>query len=426
MAWCRKAAGDGEHIMFQELWADLSNVSVFTTSLRGFVETLSISQVVMSIIAIFAVVGLVDKVRGNKYGYGEKFDEGFMAMGPLALAVVGIVALSPVLLIILKPLLTPVYSLIGASPAMFPSSILALDMGGYVMAKQLAGTNAAIGEYSGLVVASMMGITMCFTIPYALTVMKKEDQPILALGILLGIVTLPVGCFIGGLLMHFTSTPLSIKELWINTLPVIILAVLVGVALLVKQRAAMKCFTVFGRIMTGIITISPVIAIFQFLTGIRFPLFNRMVEEDAVLGGVPLIIGLQLVGLIAIVLVGAFPMILFLNRRLGGVMNALGRRVGISAESSTGLLTQLASSIPVLAVINSMDQRGKLFNIAFAVSGSFAFGDAMAFAAGVSPEMVFPVIGGKLVGGLLAILLTGFLLDRRLIRLDSPENATLD
>ena len=402
--------------MFSDFMESLNTGAMFTGSLSDYVQNLSVSSVVMTILTIFMLVGLIDKLRGNKFGYGERFDAGFHAMGDLALAVVGIIAISPVLLRVLSPLVTPLYQLIGASPAMFPGSLLALDMGGFAMSAQLAGENAAIGNYAGIIVASMMGITMCFTIPYALTVMKKEDHSLFATGVLLGIVTLPIGCLLGGIAMGITSTPLPFGELLLNTLPVILLAAVVGVGLIKWQGRMLKIFAGFGKGVTFIATVSPGIAIFQYLTGIRIPLFYLMVVDDPVLGGVPLEIGLLLVGLIAIVLVGAFPMILFLNRRLGKLMNKFGKKAGVNAEASTGLLTQLASSIPVWSVMDSMDQRGKLLNVVFAVSGSFVLGDVLAFTGGVNPEMVFPVIIAKLSGGVLAIVLAIVLINKKVLK----------
>ncbi len=402
--------------MFNELMESLTNVSVFTDSLSDFVKNLSVSSVVMTILALFMLVGLWDKLRGNKRGYGERFDAGFHAMGDLALAVVGIIAISPVLLKLLLPLVSPIYRLIGASPAMFPSSILALDMGGYAMSMQMAEGNAAIGNYAGIIVASMMGITMCFTIPYALTTMKKEDHSLFATGVLLGIVTLPIGCILGGLTMAFTSTPIPFKELIIDTLPVLFLAVIVGIGLVFKQKIMLKIFAAFGKGVTFIATLSPGIAIFQYLTGIRLPLFYLMVEEDPILGGVPLLVGLLLVGLIAIVLCGAFPMILFLNRRLGKIMEKFGARAGINKEASSALMTQLASSIPVWSVMGDMNNRGKLLNIVFSIAGSFVFGDVLAFTGGVNPEMVFPVVVAKLSGGILAVVLALLLLRKNVIK----------
>ena len=70
--------------MFQELLDNLTNVGVFTSSVQEWVSTLSINKVIIFIMMIFMIVGAVDKIRGNKLGYGEQFDEGFNAMGPLA------------------------------------------------------------------------------------------------------------------------------------------------------------------------------------------------------------------------------------------------------------------------------------------------------------------------------------------------------
>ena len=401
--------------MFSDLMNSITNIEIFTASISSFWENLSISSVVMTILTIFMIVGLIDKLRGNKLGYGERFDAGFLAMGDLALSVVGIIAISPVLLRLLAPIVTPIFDFLGISSAMFPASILALDMGGYAMSMQMANGNIAIGNFAGIIVASMMGITICFTIPYALKVVKQEDHSLFATGILLGIITLPIGCILGGLAMSFTSTPVSLNAILLNTLPVLILAIAVGVGLVVNQRLMIKIFSGFGKGVTFIATISPGIAIFQYLTGIRLPLFYLMVEYDPTLGGEPLIVGLLLVGLIAIVLAGAFPMLLFLNRRLDKVMRAFGKNVGIGKEATGGLLTQLASSIPVWSVFGDMDKRGKLLNVAFAVSGSFVFGDVLAFTGGANAEMVFPVIVAKLSGGILAILLALFLLKKKII-----------
>lgn len=405
--------------MFVDLIESLTNFTIFADSISAFFRELSVSSVVMSIIAIFMLVGLIDKLRGNKHGYGERFDAGFMAMGDLALSIVGIIAISPVLLKILLPFVSPVFHFFGISPAMFPASILALDMGGYAMSMQMAEGSAAIGNYAGIIVASTMGITICFTLPYALKILDKRDHKLFATGVLLGVVTLPIGCILGGLTMSVTSTPIGFSQLLLNTLPVLLLALLVGVGILFKQELMLKLFTGFGKGVTFLATVSPGIAIFQYLTGIRLPLFYLMVEEDPVLGGQPLMVGLLLVGLIAVVLCGAFPMILFLNKRLDKVMSRVADRVGINAPSSTGLLTQLASSIPVWSVMGDMNQRGKLLNVAFAVSGSFVLGDVLAFTGGVNPEMVFPVIVAKLSGGILAVLLAVILLRKNVIRLDA-------
>ena len=50
-----------------------------------------------------------------------------------------------------------------------------------------------------------------------------------------------------------------------------------------------------------------------------------------------------------------------------------------------------------------MDDRGKVVNVAFAVSAAFVFGDHLGFAAGFAPEILPAMIVGKLVGGITAV-----------------------
>jgi ethanolamine transporter len=48
-------------------------------------------------------------------------------------------------------------------------------------------------------IGAMLGATIVFTIPVALGIIRPEDRPFLAKGVLAGIVTIPVGSFVGGL-----------------------------------------------------------------------------------------------------------------------------------------------------------------------------------------------------------------------------------
>lgn len=136
-------------------------------------------------------IGALDKCIGNKFGYGQKFEEGIMAMGALALSMVGIVSLAPVLANILRPVVGPVYAALGADPAMFATTLLANDMGGYPLAMSLA-QDPMVGKFAGLILGSMMGATVVFTIPVALGIIEKEDRPYLAKGVLAGMVAIPL------------------------------------------------------------------------------------------------------------------------------------------------------------------------------------------------------------------------------------------
>lgn len=403
---------------FSELIANLSNTTTFTNSLNAFFADLSINKIIIFIMMIFMVVGAVDKVRGNKLGYGEKFDEGFNAMGPLAIAMVGVVAVAPILRVILQPIISPIYKLLGANPAMFGGTLLANDMGGYSLATQLAGSDASIGNFSGLILGAMMGPTIVFIIPVALSIIKKKDRPFLASGVLVGLITIPIGCIVGGLAMNMTPLKINIITILVNLIPVIIVASIVALGLWYKPIPMMNGFNKFGNAITIIITISTAIAVFQHQTGIRFPLFDMMVTPNEH-NVTPLEEGLQIVTSIAIVLIGAFPMVEWITRTFSKSLMSFGKKLKVNDKASTGFIATLANNIPMFNILDSMDSKGKILNIAFAVSASFVFGDHLGFTAGANKDMIFPVIVGKLAAGITALILANVLVPKLLEKVES-------
>jgi hypothetical protein len=62
--------------------------------------------------------------------------------------------------------------MLGANPSMFAGTLLACDMGGFFLAKELAGGDVAAWMYSGLILGSMMGPTIVFSIPVALGIIE--------------------------------------------------------------------------------------------------------------------------------------------------------------------------------------------------------------------------------------------------------------
>ena len=407
--------------MFQELIDNITNVGVFTESITNWIQNISINSVIILIMMIFMLVGAIDKIRGNKKGYGEKFEEGFNAMGPLAMAMAGVVAAAPVLAIILKPIIVPIYTALGADASMFATTLLACDMGGYPLAMELA-SNETMGNFSGLILGTMMGPTLVFTIPVALSIIKKKDRAYLGAGILAGMITIPIGCIVGGLVMNMTPYKMNILTILINLIPVIIIAALIVIGLWVIPGKMISGFNKFGTGVTIVITALTAIAVFEYQTGIEFPLFNIMVEPDAD-GAIPLESGLLTCGQIAIILIGAFPMVEWITRTFGKPLNALGKKLGMNETGCAGLVATLANNIAMFNVMGDMNPKGKLLNVAFAVSAAFVFGDHLGFTAGVNSEMIFPVIVGKLVAGITALILANILAPKLLDKVQSTIQA---
>lgn len=395
-------------------------MSVFTDSLQAWISGLSINSVIMMIMMIFMLVGAIDKILGNKFGYGEEFENGFNAIGALALSMAGVVAAAPVLSTVLGPILKPLYTAIGADASMFATTLLACDMGGYPLAMELA-ADPAIGNFAGLILGTMMGPTIVFTIPVALGIIKKEDRSYLGAGVLAGMITIPIGCIVGGLAMNMTEYKMDIGRILINLVPVIVIAALIVLGLWFAPSKMIAGFNVFGAGVTIVITALTAIAVFQQITGIYFPLFDVMSIKDEVTGISPLDSGLLVCGQIGIVLIGAFPMVKWITRYFGGVLNKVGAALGMNETGSAGLVATLANNIAMFNIMGEMNPKGKILNVAFAVSAAFVFGDHLGFTAGVEQQMVFPVILGKLVAGITALILANVLAPKLLSKIESAD-----
>lgn len=407
--------------MFSELVSEVTDWSVFTDSVREYVSGLSFNSVIVSIMMIFLIVGAIDKARGNKRGYGEAFDEGFQAMGPLAIAMVGAIAAVPVLNMVLRPIIGPIYEMLGSSPSVFATTLLLADAGGYSLATSLAGSDVVMGQFAGVIIGCTMGCILLFDIPVALTLMKKEDRPVLACGILVGVITAPIGCFAGGIVMNLaTDYHMDLVTMFFSLLPVILVAIVLAIGLWFKPIVLMNGFSKFGAFVTGLIAIFVAIAVVQEKTGIRLPLFHLMVEEGAD-GISPLASSVEILGDIAFILLGAFPMVEWIKRHFGGKLSKLGGKLGMNETASAGLVATLANNIPTFQMVKDMNPKGKILNIAFASCAAFMFGDHLGFVAGVSTEMIVPMICAKLVCGLTALLLANLLAPQLLAKAEAAK-----
>ncbi|SET36282.1 ethanolamine transporter [Salinibacillus kushneri] len=349
---------------------------------------MGINDIIVIIVVCFLMLGAVDHIMGNKYGYGKQFTDGFMAMGTLTLAMVGIISLAPVVTKILTPVITPIYTFIGADPASFVNSLLALDMGGYALAQEMSLTHEA-ELFAWVFLGTMLGPTIVFTIPVALGIIRKEDHAVFAKGILIGIITIPIGSFTGA-----TVAGLNMSMILQNLLPAVILSLFIAIGLWKRTNQMIRGFKVFGELIKIMAIVGLTAVAVETMTG--YVIIPNMI---------PISEGFQIVGTIALFLAGAFPMVTFLQRVLKKPLEKFGHILGVNDTSTAGLISSFAHHIPMFMILKDMDERGKVVNVAFAVSGAFVFGGHLGFVAGIEKEMVFAMIVGKLTGGITAIIL---------------------
>ncbi len=363
-----------------------------------------ISDVIMLITMLFMAVGAVDKICGNKLGYGKEFEAGINATGPLILAAAAIMAIAPSLSQILIDFVGPFFKAINVDPSLFPAMLLCSDMGGYALATELAG-NEALGLYNGLVVAGIMGATFTFVMPLALLMLDKSDLEIIVAGVLTGITAIPFGCFLGGLTMMLTPYPIGIVDLLKNTMPVVVMSVMIVLCLKYLPAFSIRIFGLLGTGISALVVALTAIAIFQQVMGVRLPFFDKMAIADSVTGLTGFDNGLLTCGKIGIVLSGAFPMVLWISRVCKKPLSKLAIVLNISESSVTGLLSSATNYAAGFGCFKDMDTRGKYLNMSFVVPAGCVLGDLLGFTAGINSDILLPMIIGKLSAGIIALLL---------------------
>lgn len=346
------------------------------------------SQLIMDVMVLFMLAGAVDSVIGNRFGIGQQFTEGFAAFGSIAVTMTGILVLVPLISAHLGPVIAPLFEAVGVDPAMFAGAILACDMGGYPLAQELALSPEAAG-LGGMILSSVMGVNIVFNIPVSLGIIEKSDRPAMSRGILCGFVTVPVGCFFGGLAAGY-----SLSVILVNLAPVIVISAVICLLLKFLPETTAKVFLIFGRIIGITATVAAAIAIASHLTGITI-----------IRGLGSVLDAMDVVVAIVIVLPGAYVMVTVVSRLLEKPFSKIGALLGMNDKSTLGLVTTLANAVPTFSLIKQMDERGKVVNFAFLTSAGYLLGDHLAFCSAMEPTLVLPTLIGKATAGVSAVIL---------------------
>lgn len=345
-------------------------------------------NVIAIVVLIFAFIGAIDKLLGNKLGIGKEFVRGFELFAVMALSMLGMLVVAPAIGVWLSPFFEWFYDVFGIDPSIVPSSLFANDMGGTTLSLQV-GKSDSIKFYNAYIVSSMMGCVISYMLPVSMGLVKRENHNELFFGLLCGIVTIPVGCFVAGLVCG-----LPVLELLINLLPLCILSIILMLALIFFRKICIKIFSVFGFIMETISLVGLLCAMFTFLTKIEICKHFETLENAA----------LVCVNA-SVTLAGALPFVFIISKLLNKPLNKLGSKIGIDGLAAASLLSTIVTSTPTLSMMNQMNKKGIALNAAFAVSAGFAIGGHLAFTMAFDGDYVLPMIIGKLISGVCGFLL---------------------
>ena len=360
------------------------------------------SIAVVALMTIFALLGIFDiLVMKNKLGLGEEFQKGIDMIGPLCMAIVGIIALVPEIAWVIEHTITPLYVSLGLDPSMAVTAILAIDMGGFQLAETVA-LDPTIGQWAGVVYGSMMGATIVFSIPVGLAAIRKEDVSAFSKGILYGIAAIPVGTFVGGLLLG-----IPVMAVLKNLIIPILFSAIIVVCLAVWPVATTKVFTVFSEFVNVCAMVGLGLAMFNDL--VLIPISGTGAFDIAsvpffgILGSTGE--GIAVAGAVGLVLSGALPFVACLNKMLKKPLQSFSDKTGMTEAGVTGFLLSCANNMAMFAILPNMKEREKVVNVAFAVCAAFVIGDHLAFAAANASDCIAPMMAAKMISGVVAVVI---------------------
>ncbi len=396
-----------------------------------------IGNIVIYIIMACAVAGAIAAIRNSEEGLGRQFMEGIHAIGHIFLPTAGIMASIPFLSWFIDKVCGPLFASIGADPAMAATAILATDMGGYQLAEVLK--ESYEGWMMAMIVGFMAGATIVFSIPMGLAMLDKRDHKYMALGVMSGILTVPIGAFISSVIILLSNSKIrdiistnssstyeftiSYLAILANLAPLFVFVILLALGLYFLPDLMVKLFMVFGRLLDAAIKLILVFSIVEIFTGLFSNTIGWWGFDPIIADTDDQFRALEVAGNIGIMLAGAFPMVYLIQKYAGKPIEAFGRRFGLSKEGSTGLLATVANILAMFKLIKSMPPKDKVINISFAVCAAFLLGDHLSFTANFQPTLILPVIIGKLAAGVIGIGFAYWLSVPKALELEEKDRA---
>ncbi len=376
-----------------------------------------IGTIIVYLIMACALIGALASVFDENSHLGNEFLNGINSIGPIFLPVAGIMASAPYLTAFVTNVLSPWYELIGADPSMAATTLIAIDMGGYQLAHDLAQSKESWMMAS--VTGYMSGASLVFSIPVALKMLNKEDHKYLAMGVMAGFLAIPVGVLASGLSI-IVSEPfirsavattgtadyqlqLTLSEVLLNLVPLALICILIAWGLYKIPSLMISGFIWLGRLMESALKLVFVCCVIEYFTGVFSTLLGSWGFEPIIADESDINRALEVAGYIGIMLCGAFPMVYLIKTYLSKLLSVVGTKFNLSVSATTGILAASANVLALFAMVGQMKPEDKVKTIAYAVCCAFLLGDHLAFSANFQPSMILPVMLGKLCGGILAV-----------------------
>lgn len=344
----------------------------------------TMSRIVVGIMMLFMMIGAADKILfDGRYGYGTEFEKGIRTTGDLILMMAGIMCAAPLIGKNIGPALEGVFRMIGSDSSVFSGMMLAIDMGGFSIAREMT-RDPDYRMISGVLLAATMGTAISFTIPVGIGYCPPEKRDIALKGILIGIICSPVSILVGGLVGN-----LPLEKVIRGSVPVLVAAALLTVMLSLRPQKTIASFLAFSRILSGLGILWLVLGILEQQSGITIlPGMSPLREQ------------IGLICEIGLTLSGAYPLVHFLRKSFSAVFSGAAQVLRVDEDAVIGMISGMANPIPAFERLQHMNDRGIVMMLAFLTPAETLLGDHLGYISAVYPQGVMPMIAGKFAAGI--------------------------
>jgi ethanolamine transporter len=203
---------------------------------------------------------------------------------------------------------------------------------------------------------------------------------------------------------------MNFGTIFVNLIPLIIVCALIAVGLKLIPNGMIKGFMVFGTVLESALKVIFVVMVVDYFTGLPSTVMGSIWHFDPIVADErDLVRALEACGYTAMMLCGAFPFVYLLQKFLSKPLGKFGKHIGLSGETMTGLLATCANVLALFAMTRRMKGRDFVICVSFAVCCAFLLGDHLSFAANWQPTLIVPVLLGKLIAGICAIVFAKWL-----------------
>ncbi|MEG2455068.1 MAG: ethanolamine utilization protein EutH [Oscillospiraceae bacterium] len=377
-----------------------------------------IGKLITYLIMGCCVIGGISYIIDDTSELGVSFMDGLHAMANLFIPICGLMASVPFLKVGVSKLFGPVFGLFGGDPVVAAAMIMPPDCGSFALATEI-GQSADLFPMI-IAIGFMCASTIAFNVPIGLSMLDKKDHKFLALGTMSGFLSIPFGVLTTCIIVAITHPAirttfstvgepdyvvnLTISMIARNMIPLVVICVLLALGLKFFPKGMIKGFMVFGKVMTGTLTLVVVASILQHYTGVFSAVFGSWGFDPLFADEKELFRAIELLGSIAMMLTGAFPMVTLVRKYLGKPLEKLGRLAGVDAVGSAGLVACMPNGLAIFPYVRDMRPKDKVVALAFLTCGGYCLGDFIAFNVNFQPNLLLAVFIGQVVGGIIGIV----------------------